>query len=180
MSEHRVTRKRQSEDSSHPKAIEGLLTATARKDCPESEDVDNPMIKPQDYDVRQSGRVLELQNRDLWIRPTDLSWHCPILVTIREEPFKNYRSRSSAKLKAREDKIEEAKKQKTQKSKDDEWKSARWPQSSWTWTTSSSSSAWREWSSDETGERTNLQSTDWDSPDQGRELTAWQSHFLWQ
>ena len=44
------------------------------------------MIAPENYDVRQSGRVLELQNRDLWIRPTDLSWHYPILVTIRECP----------------------------------------------------------------------------------------------
>ena len=42
---------------------------------------------------------------DLWIRPTDLSWHLPILVTIREEPFRNCRGRSLAKLKAREDKI---------------------------------------------------------------------------
>ena len=33
------------------------------------------MIALQDYEVRQSGRVLELQNKDLWIRPTDLSWN---------------------------------------------------------------------------------------------------------
>ena len=74
------------------------------------ENVDNPMIPPQDYDVRQSGRVLELQNRNLWIQPTDLSWHFPILVTIREMPFKNYLGKSSEKLKAREEKIEEVKK----------------------------------------------------------------------
>ena len=37
------------------------------------ENVDNPMIVSEDYDVRQSGRVLELQNRDLCIRSTDLS-----------------------------------------------------------------------------------------------------------
>ena len=30
----------------------------------------------------------ELQNTDLWIRPTDLSWHYPIFVTIGELPFK--------------------------------------------------------------------------------------------
>ena len=45
------------------------------------------MIAPQDYGVRQSGRVLELQNRDLRIRPTDLSSHYPIYLTIREMPF---------------------------------------------------------------------------------------------
>ena len=47
--------KRQGEDSSYPKAIEDLLRATARKNCPKSEKVDNLMTAPQDYD----GRVLE-------------------------------------------------------------------------------------------------------------------------
>ena len=138
------------------------------------------MIAPQDYDVRQSGRGLKLQHRDLWLRPTDLSWHFPTLVTSREMPFKNYRARSPAKLKVREDKIEEAKKQKIPKNSDEKRNSTRWKYSSWTWTTSSSSSAWQEWSSDETRERTNWQSADWDSPDQVREATVWQSHFSWQ
>ena len=40
--------KRQGEDSSYPKAVEGLLRATARKNCPKSENVDNRMIAPQD------------------------------------------------------------------------------------------------------------------------------------
>ena len=57
--------KRQVEDNSYCKAIEGLLRATARKIYQESEDVDNPMIAPQDCDVRQSRRVLELRNRSL-------------------------------------------------------------------------------------------------------------------
>ena len=46
--------KRQVEDNSYCKAIEGLLRAMARKIHPEAEDVDNPMIARQDYDVRQS------------------------------------------------------------------------------------------------------------------------------
>ena len=53
--------------------MEVMLGETARKGYPDPENVDNPMIAPQDYDVHQSGRVLELQNRDLCIRPTDLS-----------------------------------------------------------------------------------------------------------
>ena len=90
------------------------------------------MVAPQDYDVRQSGRVLELQNSDLWLRPPDLSWHFPILMAIREEPFKNYRSRTSEKWKAKEDKIEETKKQKIKKG-DDERSYANWQTSSWSW-----------------------------------------------
>ena len=63
------------------------MRRTAQKGYPDPENVDNPIIAPQDYDVRQSGRVLELQNRDLWIRPTDLSWHF-LIVTIPEFLFR--------------------------------------------------------------------------------------------
>ena len=150
-------------DSSYPKGIEVLLMETARKGYPDPENVDNPMTAPQEFDARQFGRVLELQNRDLWIQPTDLSWHFSILVTIREMPFRNYRGRSLAKLEARD----EAKQHKTLKNRDEECNSARWKQSSWTWATSSSSSDRKEWSSDETHE-------------QARQATAWQSHFQWQ
>ena len=48
-------------------------------------------------EVRQSGRVVELQNRDLWLRPTDISWNSRILIAIREELFKKYRSKTSEK-----------------------------------------------------------------------------------
>ena len=81
-------KKEQAEDSSYTKGIEGMLRETARKSYPDRENIDSPMMAPQDYEVRQSRRVLELQNSDFWIRPTDLSWHSPILVTIRELPFK--------------------------------------------------------------------------------------------
>ena len=64
-------KKEQAENSSYLKSIEVMLGETARKRYPEN--VDNPLIAPRDYEVRQSGRVLELQNKDLWIRPTDLS-----------------------------------------------------------------------------------------------------------
>ena len=115
------------------------------RDYPYPEDAEDPMIAPPDYDVFQSRRLLEMQYRYLWSRPTDLSWHFPILMTFREEPFKTCRSRSSAKWKTKEDKIEEAKKQKFRRS-DDEWKYAEWQPSCWswqqpmTWTSSSPSS----------------------------------------
>ena len=128
------------------------------------------MVAPQDYDVRQSGRVLELQNSDLWLRATDLSWHFPILTTIREEPFKNHRSRTSEKWKAKEDKAEEFKKQKVQKS-DDGKSHANWQTSSWSWRQPMTwaSSSWQQWRSDETRERS-----------QWRSLGSWQSPFSWQ
>ena len=65
--------RRRGEDSSNPKGIEVLLRDTARKGFPDPEDAKGPMIAPQDCDARQFGRVLKLQNRDLWIRRTDLS-----------------------------------------------------------------------------------------------------------
>ena len=103
-----------------------------------TEDAPDPMVAPQDYDVRQSGRVLELQNSDLWLPPTELSWNFPIPMTISEEPFKDYRSRTSQKWKA---KFEEAKKQKIKKN-DDGRCYANWQTSSW-----------QQWSSGETRER---------------------------
>ena len=107
----RVRKKEQAEDSSYPKGIEVMLRETVRKSYPEN--VDNPTTASRDCEVRQSARDLELQNKDLWIRPTDLLRHFPILVTIREFPFKNYRGRSIVNLEARD----EAKKQKTQENK---------------------------------------------------------------
>ena len=71
--------KRQNEDSSYPKGIEILQRETAKKVYPDQE-MDDPMVAPRDFDIRLSGRVMELenkQNKDLWILPTD------ILVTIR-------------------------------------------------------------------------------------------------
>ena len=63
--------KEQAEDSCYPKGIEVMLRETARKSWPEN--VNTPMIAARDYAVRYSGQVLEFQNKDLWIRPTDLS-----------------------------------------------------------------------------------------------------------
>ena len=83
----------QTEDNSRLRGVESQLRTAAQLGYPNPEDAEDPMIAPPHYDVRQPGRVLELQNRDLWLRPTDLSWHLPILTTIREEPCKNSRAR---------------------------------------------------------------------------------------
>ena len=163
------------EDNSCLRGVEGQLRTTAQLVYPNPMDAEDPMIAPPNYDVRQSGTVLEFQKRDLRLRPTDLSWHSPIFMTIREKPFENYRARSSATFKTKEDKIEEAMKQKTHRS-NDEWNSAEWQPSSWLWQqpvtwASSSSSSWQQWSSDQTCERSDWQSpADWDSSTQTREL----------
>ena len=83
-------------------------------------------------------------------------------------------------MKNREDEIEEVKKQKTLKNRDEDWNSVTWKQT-WTWTTSfsSSSSAGREWSSDQTREDSDWQSSaNWKSSDQTRERSDWQSADL--
>ena len=151
VSEHRVSRKDKVRTARTPKLLKTCWGRRLEKNCPKSENVDNPMMSLQDFEVRQSGRDLELQKKDLWIRPTDLSSYLTILVTIREAPFQEFRGRSSEEMKAREEKIEGTKKHDTLKNWDEDWNSTRWQQSSWTWTTSSSSSAWRKWSSDEKG-----------------------------
>ena len=87
--------KKQMEDNSCLRGVESQLWATARRIYPKSEYADNPMVAPPENDVRQSGRVLELQNRNLWMRLGDLSWHFSSLMTIREEPFQKFRVTSS-------------------------------------------------------------------------------------
>ena len=160
-------KEKQTEDNSRERGVECQLRAAQR--C-YSEDAEDPMVALPDHDIRQSGRVLEVQNRDIWLRPTDMSWHLPILMTIREDSFKNYRSRTSEKWKAKEDNVKEAKKQKI-KSSDDEWNYADWQPSSWSWRqqktwTSSSSSSWQQWRSDQSRERSDWQpSADWSSSD---------------
>ena len=144
---------KRTEDTSRERRIESQLRAAAQRAYRDQQDATDPMVAPQDYDVRQFGRVLELQNSDLWLRPTDLNWPFPILMTIREEPFKNYRSITSEKWKAKEDKAEEFNKQKMQKN-DDGQSCANWQTSSWSWHQAMTwaSSSWQQWSSDETRE----------------------------
>ena len=80
-------KEKQTEDNSRERGVESQLKAAAQRGYPE--DVEDPMVAPPDSDIHQSGRVLELQNKDFWLRRTDVSWHLPIHMTIREEPFKN-------------------------------------------------------------------------------------------
>ena len=68
--------------------IQGYWNYAQRNTFPDLENIGNPMIAPQDFEIHQSGRVLELWNKDLSIRPPDLSWHSSILVTTRELSFK--------------------------------------------------------------------------------------------
>ena len=62
------------EDISRERGIESQLKAAAQRAYRDQEDATDPTMAPQDFDVRQSGRVRELQNSDLWLRPTDVSW----------------------------------------------------------------------------------------------------------
>ena len=119
------------EDVSRKRGVEAQLRATSQRAYPDQEDATDPMVAPQDYDV-QCGRVLELPNSDLWLRPTDLSWHFPIFMTFREESFKRNLSRTKEKWKVKENKAEEFKKQKMQKHGDGQ-SYVNWQTSSWSW-----------------------------------------------
>ena len=136
---------------------------------------------PPDYEIRQSGRVLEVQNRDLWLRPTDISWLFPTLMTIREELFlRTFFQGHPRSRRPRRTRSMKIKKKKT-KNGDDEWNDAErsWQQP--VTLISSSSSTWQPWSSDETCERSAWQSSvDWNSPNHTRERYSWQSRFKWR
>ena len=78
---------RGTEDISRERGIESQLRAAQRAHR-DQEDATDPMVAPQDYDDRQSGRVLGLRS-DLWLRPTSLSWPVPILMTIVRNRSRN-------------------------------------------------------------------------------------------
>ena len=161
-------RRKRTEEISRERRIRAQLRATAQPAHRDQEDATDPMVAPQDYDVHQSVRVLELQNSDPWLRPTDRSSHFPILMTIREEPFKNNRSRTSEKWKA---KFEEAKKQKIKKN-DDGRSNANWQKSSWSWhqPMTWTSSSWQHWCSKKKRKHSDWKtSAGWSSPDWTRE-----------
>ena len=52
-------KEKNTEDTSRERRVEIQLRATGQRG-------------PQDNDIRQSARIPELQNRDLWLRPTDM------------------------------------------------------------------------------------------------------------
>ena len=49
---------------------------------------------PDDFDIKSSERVKELRYSDLWVGQNDHDWHSPILLTVRDNAFKNYRKRN--------------------------------------------------------------------------------------
>ena len=56
---------KRTEDMSRERGIESEWRAAAQRACRDQEDATDPMVAPPDYDVRQSGRILELQSSDL-------------------------------------------------------------------------------------------------------------------
>ena len=73
-SEQNYPRGTGTEDISRERGLESQLKAAAQRTYGDQEDATDPTMAPQDFDDRQSGRVWELQNSDLWLRPTDVSW----------------------------------------------------------------------------------------------------------
>ena len=73
--EYKATIKDEVRTALTPKVLKSWWGRRLKRGVQTQENDDNPMIAPQDYDVRQSGRGLKLQHRDLYLRPTYLSWH---------------------------------------------------------------------------------------------------------
>ncbi len=61
----------------------------ALKSVPTQEEImADLLLAPPDFDVKQSARVLQFKNQDLWLKDRDTDWHLPILVTLCETPRK--------------------------------------------------------------------------------------------
>ena len=53
------------------------------------------MVSPPDLLIKVSERVKHLENEDLWLSTTDKDWHRPLLITLRETAYRNWRKRSA-------------------------------------------------------------------------------------
>ena len=120
-------KEKSTEDTSRGRGVQIQLRMSAQWDS--TEDVADPIKSPQDYDIRQSGRVRGLQSSDLWLRPTDLSWHFRdphdhLWVTVRKLSSKNIR-----KMEEQGEQDRGAKKQKIKRNEDE--RSYRASSSSW-------------------------------------------------
>ena len=58
---------------------------------------DHHLSAPTDLVIKVSERVKHLDRPDLWLGENDTDWHIPILLTLREYAFRNWRKRSAPK-----------------------------------------------------------------------------------
>ena len=97
------------------------------------------LVAPQDYLIKLSERVKHLERPDFWLGENDNDWHIPILLTIREHAYRNWRKRSAEKSTAREEK-------KIKSSTGSSQGHARsWSSKSWSSQTWSSHQSWSQW-----------------------------------
>ena len=101
---------------------------------------------PTDFSLTQSMRVLMTRREDLWLKHTDCSWHLPILITLREWPFRNWRKRtrqaetkrietSRSYLRARRRELSsgpEVSRERSGWDSSNDWHSQEWQQRPWT------------------------------------------------
>ena len=106
--------------------------------------------------------VHELTPKDLWIRQTELSWHLFIFVTIRELPFQEFLWKTTREVEGQRG--QDRGSREAEDSKKLETRSGTLVDGSHRLglgNISPSFSAWREWNSKKTRDRSDWQSTDW-------------------
>ena len=102
---------------------------------------------PQDYLIKLSERVKHLERPDFWLGENDTDWHIPILLTIREHAYRNWRKRSTEKVTAREEKKSKTSSEKktTPSTGGSQGYGRSWSSQSWSSQTWSSHQSWSTW-----------------------------------
>jgi transketolase len=76
---------------------------------------------PEDFKITGSERAKRLNENDMWLAASDLAWHRPLIVTIREIGTVNKRKRTAAKEKQRYEKWQQKIAKAQAKKKEHEW-----------------------------------------------------------
>ena len=111
--------------------------------------VGSALNAPKDYEVKVCERVKHLERSDLLLGENDTDWHIPMLLTVREHAFRNWRKRSTEKAAARDEK---RRKTPTGRAQDhsQSWSSDRAQGHSQSWPSGSAqghSQSWSSWQS---------------------------------
>ena len=121
---------------------------------------------PEDFRMVSSERAKRLNEKDLWFASSDLSWHRPLMITLREVGLLNKRKRSAKKEKERYERWQQKIVARNEKKNAESWTSAF------------AENKWKGWSSDRnSADAWSTKGRDWSQNWSWNSKSSWDSNW---
>ena len=121
---------------------------------------------PEDFRMVSSERAKRLNEKDLWFASSDLSWHRPLMITLREVGLLNKRKRSAKKEKERYERWQQKIAARNEKKNAESWTSAF------------AENEWKGWSSDRnSADAWSTKGRDWSQNWSWDSKSSWDSNW---